>query len=288
MPSRFPVALLWLVFCLVIAVAAELGRPGGADLIGPTFSELIFTDRGARLVGAAMLAAAFAVASVSRTLLDAGAPVDRPATILLGGWVTTMAIAAVVPMTPVGAPFAWHDSVHRWVALAGLLCLPLAGLRLSRALTSTSASAAPPGLATESASGDVTTIESASGLTTPPGALIESATGSGIRGRAPAAAIRWTCRGALVSLAAFVLVSLAGEESGLYAYRGITERVTLAADLLLIGLLAATPLLTGPGKDRHGKDRHGKDRPGKDRPGEDRRRARRGDVRGARLTDAEQ
>ena len=114
-------------------------------------------------------------------------------------------------MTPAGAPFAWHDQVHRLVALTGLLCLPLAGLRHARSF------------------------------------------GTGTAWRALAVPIRWTCQISLAALAVFVLVSLAPETSDLYTYRGITERATLAADLILISLLAATPF--HPKTERSGPHR---------------------------------
>ncbi|MEV6986384.1 DUF998 domain-containing protein [Sphaerisporangium sp. NPDC051017] len=123
---------LWLACGVGTAVASELGRRGGIDLIRPTFSELIFTNPGTRLVGLSMVSLAFAAVCVALALDGLRAPADRLTWTLVGGWSGTLIVAAIFPMTSAGAPPAWHDSLHRYAALAGLLCLPLAGLRLAR------------------------------------------------------------------------------------------------------------------------------------------------------------
>ncbi|MEU8271815.1 DUF998 domain-containing protein [Sphaerisporangium sp. NPDC049002] len=123
---------LWIACALATALAGELGRPGGIDLIRPTFSELIFTDLGARLVGISMVALAFASICISFALIDLEAPADRLARVLIAAWTGALVLAAIFPMSPVGAPPIWYDALHRYTALVGFACLPFAGLQLAR------------------------------------------------------------------------------------------------------------------------------------------------------------
>ncbi|WP_424534130.1 DUF998 domain-containing protein [Sphaerisporangium viridialbum] len=123
---------LWIACALATALASELGRPGGIDLIRPTFSELIFTGLGARLVGISMIALASASICIAFALIDLQAPADRLAWVLIAGWTGALVLAAIFPMSPVGALPTWSDALHRYTALVGFVCLPVAGLRLAR------------------------------------------------------------------------------------------------------------------------------------------------------------
>jgi hypothetical protein len=125
-------ASLWIAFAVTIALASELGRPSGIDLVHPTFSELIFTTLGARLVGISMVMLAFASISIIFALIDRQAPTGRLVRVLIGVWSGALVVAAIFPPTPVGTPAVWYDTLHRYAALVGFVCLPLAGIRLAR------------------------------------------------------------------------------------------------------------------------------------------------------------
>ncbi|WP_433443562.1 DUF998 domain-containing protein [Nonomuraea sp. CA-141351] len=194
-------SLAWVACALATAVASELGRPGRVDMIGPTFSELIFTGLGARLVGITMLALAFASVCVVFALIDGRAPADRLSLTFIAAWTIGLVLAAIFPMTPVGAPPVWYDALHRYVALAGLVCLPLAGLRLARGFR------ADPGW------------------------------------QRLAAPVRVLSAASLVGVAAFLCTFIPVDDPvwllGARQYSGITERVPLAANTLLLATLGA-------------------------------------------------
>ncbi|RCG28593.1 DUF998 domain-containing protein [Sphaerisporangium album] len=195
---------LWIACTLATAVAAELGRPGGLDLIRPTFSELIFTGPGARLVGLSMVSLAFASICVVFALAGLRAPTGRLAQALIAGWAGTLVVAAIFPMTPVGAPPVWHDTLHRYAALAGLVCLPVAGLRLARRFRDDP-------------------------RWRPAVALLRPLSAASLLGVA-------------AFLATFVPVDHPLWLLGARQYSGITERVPLAADLALLATLAGAVL----------------------------------------------
>ncbi|MFC5008760.1 DUF998 domain-containing protein [Dactylosporangium cerinum] len=123
---------LWIACAVAIAVASELGRPSGIDLIHPTFSELIFTTPGAHLVGISMVMLSFASICIIFALIDCQAPTGRLGRTLIGVWSVALVVAAIFPPTPVGTPPVWYDTLHRYAALVGFVCLPLAGIRLAR------------------------------------------------------------------------------------------------------------------------------------------------------------
>lgn len=62
---------------LTPAPAAATIRVGPRHRLHPTFSELVFTPIGARLVGISMVALAFASIYIVFALVDLQAPVDR-------------------------------------------------------------------------------------------------------------------------------------------------------------------------------------------------------------------
>lgn len=99
--------MMWLACVLATATVSELRRPGGVDLMRPTFSELIFTSVGARLVGVSMVSLACASICVAFALVCRPAPTDRPALALIAGWAAALTVAAAFPMTPPGAPATW-------------------------------------------------------------------------------------------------------------------------------------------------------------------------------------
>ncbi|WP_432976217.1 DUF998 domain-containing protein [Dactylosporangium sp. CA-233914] len=123
---------LWIACAVAIALASELGRPSGIDLIHPTFSELIFTTLGARLVGVSMVMLSFASICIMFALIACLAPTGRLDRMLIGVWSGALVVAAIFPPTPVGTPAVWYDTLHRYAALVGFVCLPLAGIRLAR------------------------------------------------------------------------------------------------------------------------------------------------------------
>jgi len=196
--------LLWIACTLATAVACELGRPGGVDLIRPTFSELIFTTVGARLVGVSMVSLACASICIAFALICRQAPTDGLALASIAGWTGALVLAAVFPMTQVGAPPTWYDRLHTCTALVGLICLPVAGLRLAVRFR------ADPRWQSTATLVRVLSVVSLLGIA--------------------------------AFLATFVPVPSPFWLLGARQYSGITERIPLAANIALLATLAAAVL----------------------------------------------
>jgi hypothetical protein len=126
-------SLLAIAGSFAAATAGEVSRPGGMNLTGPTVSELVFTSVGAWLVAPSMVL--LAAGSVAGFVALAGLGVsDRRIWALVTTWSAGLLTAAIFPMEPVGAAMTWRGSLHRYAALVGFVCLPLAGALLSRLL----------------------------------------------------------------------------------------------------------------------------------------------------------
>ncbi|MGO1054595.1 DUF998 domain-containing protein [Crossiella sp. CA198] len=124
-------ALCWLACAAAVALFIDYVYFGQLDPFRSTFSEFIFTRQGARLVGISMLATAFASLVLGAALISAKVPGGRAAAWLIGVWALGLGIAAVFPMEPVHEPLTAHGAVHRYAALTGFITLPLAGLLLA-------------------------------------------------------------------------------------------------------------------------------------------------------------
>jgi hypothetical protein len=196
--------VLWLACTLATAVVSELGRPGGVDLIRPTFSELIFTSVGARLAGVSMVSLACASVCIAFALVCRQAPSERLALSLIAAWAGALVLAAGFPMAPAGGPTTWYDALHRYAAVVGLICLPVAGLRLARRFRT-----APDW----QSNAMLLRVFSVAGLA-----------------------------GTIAFLATFASTTAPVWLYGARQYSGITERVTLVADIVLLAILAAAVL----------------------------------------------
>ncbi|MBP2474466.1 hypothetical protein JOF53_003338 [Crossiella equi] len=126
------VTALTLLSCATgLALFVDLGHLGQLNPIRSTFSELIFTEQGARLVGVCLLAAASGSLALAGALVGAAAPGCRSAAWLLVVWAAGLLLAAVFPMEPVHEPITLYGAVHRYSAALGFLALPVAGLLLA-------------------------------------------------------------------------------------------------------------------------------------------------------------
>ncbi|MCO1580059.1 DUF998 domain-containing protein [Crossiella sp. SN42] len=124
-------ALCWLACAVLVAVFVDFVYFGQLDPFRSTFSEFIFTEQGARLVGVSMLATAFGSLVLGGALISAGVPGGRRAAWLIAVWALGLGVAAVFPMEPVHEPLTPYGAVHRYAALTGFITLPLAGLLLA-------------------------------------------------------------------------------------------------------------------------------------------------------------
>lgn len=115
--------------CLLAGVATalyvEITGASVEDPIRSTFSEYIYTDQGARLVGVAMVLVGLAALSVSSAL------VPPQARWLTGTFGIGLMLLAVFPQEPADMPLTWHGAIHRYVALTAFIALPAAALRLN-------------------------------------------------------------------------------------------------------------------------------------------------------------
>lgn len=193
-------ALCWLACAIGVAFFVDYAYYGQLDPFRSTFSEFIFTEQGARLVGVSMLATAFGSLVLGGALISAKVPGGRAAAWLIGVWALGLGIAAVFPMEPVHEPLTPHGAVHRYAALTGFVSLPLAGLLLAARFRGHPhwASLSRP-----------LRLLSAAGLL-----------------------------GVLAFLATFLPLAEPVWLFGQRGYSGITERLLLAAHVVLLGLLS--------------------------------------------------
>jgi len=115
----------WLTAGLVIAIYVEVVV--AVDPLATTFSEYVHVGQGARLVGVAMLATGFGGLTAAACVRLSGAvwPARLVAVFGLG-----LCLLAVFPQEPMDQPLTWHGAIHRYVALAAFVALPLGGLIL--------------------------------------------------------------------------------------------------------------------------------------------------------------
>lgn len=171
---------------LAVAVYVEVAGAAVENPLRSTFSEYIYTEAGARLVGVAMLMVGFAALSLVGALVLGPLAGARAASRLVGVFGVGLVLLAVFPQEPAGVPLTWHGAIHRYVALTAFVALPLAALVLARA------------------------------------------------GRDRL--LRFLAAGSLTTLVVFVATFL--PVTGAREYSGLVERVLLAADLVILGVLA--------------------------------------------------
>ncbi|WP_410656852.1 DUF998 domain-containing protein [Amycolatopsis sp. lyj-112] len=123
-------AFAWLLTGLVIAVYVEIVNAGAVDPLSTTFSEYVHTGQGARLVGVAMLATGFGALTVAGGIRLSGAAWASRLVAVFG---IGLCVLAVFPQEPMDQPLTWHGAIHRYVALAAFVALPLAGVVLGQA-----------------------------------------------------------------------------------------------------------------------------------------------------------
>jgi len=126
-------AIACLLGGLAIAIYVEVAGAAVENPLRSTFSEYIYTEAGARLVGVAMLMVGFAALSLVGALVLGPLPGARAASRLVGVFGVGLVLLAVFPQEPADMPLTWHGAIHRYVALTAFVALPLAALALARA-----------------------------------------------------------------------------------------------------------------------------------------------------------
>ncbi|WP_336211954.1 DUF998 domain-containing protein [Nonomuraea sp. LPB2021202275-12-8] len=123
------IALAAIMFAVVGVVAGQLGPDPYLDPMNVTVSEYAVADRGG-VTEVAMAVLALGSLALLAGLRAAGAPVRGMPEKLLMVWSGALAVAAVIPTTPLGADLTVAAQVHRWVSVAAFVSLPAAGALL--------------------------------------------------------------------------------------------------------------------------------------------------------------
>ncbi|ONI90284.1 hypothetical protein ALI22I_13300 [Saccharothrix sp. ALI-22-I] len=127
-----PPAVVGLVLSLFPIVYLHVASVGELSPITHTISDYIFVDNGSGLLAVTALSLAAASVGLLVSLIRSGLPRRGPVAVLMGLWSAGLAVVAVFPTDPVGAPTSFSGAVHRYAGAVMFASLPLAGWLISR------------------------------------------------------------------------------------------------------------------------------------------------------------
>ncbi|MFD1148901.1 DUF998 domain-containing protein [Saccharothrix hoggarensis] len=134
-----PLAVAGLVLSLFPVVYLHVASVGELSPITHTISDYIFVDNGSGLLAVTALSLAAASVGLLAALVRSGLPRRGPVAVLMGLWSAGLAVAAVFPTDPTGAPTSFSGAVHRYAGAVMFASLPLAGWLISRTFISSTA-----------------------------------------------------------------------------------------------------------------------------------------------------
>ncbi|MBW4720912.1 DUF998 domain-containing protein [Saccharothrix obliqua] len=128
-----PLAVAGLVLSLFPIVYLHVVSVGQLSPITHTISDYIFVANGSGLLAVTALSLAAASVALLAVLVRRGLlPRRGPVSLLMGLWAGGLAVAAVFPTDPTGAPTSFSGAVHRYAGAVMFASLPLAGWLISR------------------------------------------------------------------------------------------------------------------------------------------------------------
>ncbi|GAA1355314.1 DUF998 domain-containing protein [Saccharothrix algeriensis] len=134
-----PLAVAGLVLSLLPIGYLHVVAVGELSPISHTISDYIFVANGSGLLAVTALSLAAASVALLVVLVRRGLPRRGPVAVLMGLWAAGLAVAAVFPTDPTGAPTSFSGAVHRYAGAVMFASLPLAGYLISRRFISCTA-----------------------------------------------------------------------------------------------------------------------------------------------------
>ncbi|GAA2691766.1 hypothetical protein GCM10010428_68530 [Actinosynnema pretiosum subsp. pretiosum] len=114
-------------------VYLHLSSGGTISPVQNTISDYVSVSGGTWLLGFTALALAVGSIALLVGMVRSGLPRRGPVAVLIGLWAAGLAVVAVFPTDPVGAPTSVTGLVHRYAGAVMFASLPIAGWLVSRA-----------------------------------------------------------------------------------------------------------------------------------------------------------